>query len=108
VAAMKVKMSYVGEQRCQCARGRWRGSSFSIPRSGGEAQETREQRKKKTLWGKKSKFTPAPIFIPRDQGQGDHGKCSTTPTVSVGSHQVVACCGAAVPVTMPLANDGTQ
>jgi hypothetical protein len=27
------------------------GVSFSIPRSGGEAQETRERRRKKALWG---------------------------------------------------------
>jgi hypothetical protein len=72
-AASKVKMSYVGEQRRRRAgRRRWR-RSFSVPRSGGEAQETRERRKKKALWGKKSKFTPAPVFILRDQGRGDHG-----------------------------------
>jgi hypothetical protein len=107
-AASKVKMSYVGEQRRRRAGGRRRWSSFSVPRSGGEAQETRERRKKKTLWGKKSKFTPTPVFIPRDQGRGDRRKCSTTPTVSAGGRHVVARSGAAVPVTVPLGNDGTQ
>jgi hypothetical protein len=108
VAAIKVKMSYDGKQRRRRAGGRRRRSSFSVPWSGDEAQETRERRKKKMLWGKKSKFTPAPIFIPRDQGRGDRGKCSTTPTVSAGSHHVAARSGAAVPVTVPLGNDGTQ
>jgi hypothetical protein len=108
MAAMKVKMSYVGEQRRRCAGGRQRRSSFSVPRSGGEAQATRERRKKKTLWGKKSKFTPALVFVPRDQGRGDRGKCSTTPTISAGSRHVAARSGAAVPVTVPLGNDGRQ
>jgi hypothetical protein len=108
MAAMKVKMSYVGEQRRRRAGGRRRWSSFSVPRSSGEVQETRERSKKKTLWGKKSKFNPTPVFIPWDQGRGDHGKCSTTPTVSAGSHHVAARSGAAVPVTVPLGNDGTQ
>jgi hypothetical protein len=101
-------MSYVGEQRRRCAGGRRRRSSFSVPRSGSEAQETKEQRKKKTLWGKKCKFTPAPVFIPQDQGRGDRGKCSTTPTVSAGSRHVAARSGAAVRITVPLGNDGTQ
>jgi hypothetical protein len=101
-------MPYVGEQRRRRAGGRRRRSSFSVPRSGGEAQETKERRKKKTLWGKKSKFTPAPVFIPQDQGHGDRGKCSTTPTVSAGSRHVAARSGAAVRITAPLGNDGTQ
>jgi hypothetical protein len=54
-AAMKVKMSYVGEQRRRRAGGRWRRCSFSVPRSSGEAQETEERRKKKMVKGKKSK-----------------------------------------------------
>jgi hypothetical protein len=58
--------------------------------------------------GKESKFTPAPIFIPRDQCRGDRGKCSTTPTVSAGVRHVAARSGAAVPVTVPLGNDGMQ
>jgi hypothetical protein len=57
---------------------------------------------------KKSKLTPAPAFIPWDQGHGGRGKCSTTPTVSAGSHHVAARSGAAVPITVPLGNDGTQ
>jgi hypothetical protein len=57
---------------------------------------------------KKGKFTPALVFIPRDQGRGDRGKFSTTPTVSAGSHHVAARSGAAVPVTVPLGNVGTQ
>jgi hypothetical protein len=58
--------------------------------------------------GKKSMFTPVPIFIPRDKGRGDRGKCSTTPTVSAGGRHVAARSGAAVPVTVPLDNDGLQ
>jgi hypothetical protein len=58
--------------------------------------------------GKKSKFTLVPIFIPRDQGRGDRGKCSTTPTVSTGGRHMAAQSGAAVPVTVPLGNDGLQ
>jgi hypothetical protein len=57
---------------------------------------------------KKSKLTPAPIFIPWDQGHGDHGKCSTTPTISAGGRHMAAQSGAAVPVTVPLGNDGPQ
>jgi hypothetical protein len=44
-AARKVKMLNVGKQR------RRRRSFFSVPRSGGEAQGTKERSKKKTLWG---------------------------------------------------------
>jgi hypothetical protein len=58
--------------------------------------------------GKKSKFTPVPIFIPRDQGRGDRGECSTTPAVSAGGRHVAARSRAAVPVTVPLGNDGLQ
>jgi hypothetical protein len=107
-AVMKVKISYVGEQRHRHPGGQRRRCSFFVPRSGGEAQEAGERRKKKMRWGKKSKLTPAPVFIPRDQGRGDRGKCSTTPTVSVGGRDVAARSGAAVPVTVPLGNDGTQ
>jgi hypothetical protein len=64
-AAMKVKMPYIGEQRRRRAGGgRWR-SSFSVPQSGGEVQETREQRKKTMVRGKKEKFTLAALFIHR-------------------------------------------
>jgi hypothetical protein len=62
---MKVKKSYDGEQRRRRAGGRRRRSSFSVPQSGGEVQETREQRKKTMVLGKKEKFTPAALFIYR-------------------------------------------
>jgi hypothetical protein len=55
MAVIKVKMSYVGEQRRRCAGRRWRRRSFSVPRSGDEAQEAGERRKKKMRWGKKGK-----------------------------------------------------
>jgi hypothetical protein len=111
-----------GEKRRRCHRRRCQtsssvgagveqvdgGASSLFSWSGGGAQETEEQRKKTMAWGKKSRFTPAPVFIPRDQGRGDRGKCSTTPTVSAGSHHVAAWSGAAVPITVPLGNDGTQ
>jgi hypothetical protein len=108
VVVRKVKMPYVGEQRRRRAGGQRRRSTLFVPRSDGEAQGTKERRKKKTQWGKKSKFTPAPIFIPQDQGHGDHGKRSTTPTISAGSRHVAAQSGAAVPVIVPLGNDRTQ
>jgi hypothetical protein len=57
---------------------------------------------------KKSKLTPAPIFIPRDQGRGGRGKCSTTPTVPAGSHHVAARSGVTVHVTVPLGNDDRE
>jgi hypothetical protein len=53
-AAMNVKMPNVGERRRRRAGGQRRRSTFSVPWSGGEAQGTKEQRKKKALWGKKS------------------------------------------------------
>jgi hypothetical protein len=62
---MKVKKSYDGEQRRRRAGGRRQRSSFSVPQSGGEVQEIREQRKKTMVWGKKEKFTPAALFIYR-------------------------------------------
>jgi hypothetical protein len=77
----------------------------------GPAVKRRGQRsggRRRHCGGKRSKFTPAPVFIPRDRGRGDHGKCSTTPTVSAGGHHVAARSGAAVPVTVPLGNDGLQ
>jgi hypothetical protein len=55
MAVTEVKMSYIGEQRRRRAGGRRRWRSFSVPRSGGEAQEAGERRKKKMRWGKKSK-----------------------------------------------------
>jgi hypothetical protein len=66
-------MSDVGEQRRRCEERRRRRRSFSVPCSGGGAQEAEERRNKKTVWGKKSKLTPAPVCIPRDQGRGGHG-----------------------------------
>jgi hypothetical protein len=66
-------MSDVGEQRRRCEGRRQRRRSFSVPWSGGGAQEAEERRKKKTRWGKKVKLTPAPIFIPWDQGRGGRG-----------------------------------
>jgi hypothetical protein len=65
-------MSDVGEHRRRRETGR-RRRGFSVPWSGGGAQGAEERRKKKTAWGKKSKLTPAPIFIPRDQGRGGRG-----------------------------------
>jgi hypothetical protein len=101
-------MPNVGERRRRRAGMQRRRSTFSVPRSGGEVQGTTERRKKKTQWGKKSKFTPAPVFIPQDQGHGDRGKCSTTLTVSAVSRHVAARSGAAVLVTVSLGNDSTQ
>jgi hypothetical protein len=64
-------MSYVGEQRRQRAGGRRRRSSFSVPQSSGEVQETREQRKKTMVWGKKEKFYPhRPIYTSPGKGRG--------------------------------------
>jgi hypothetical protein len=65
-------MTDIGEHQRQREASR-RRRSLSVPWSGGGAQEAEEQRKKKTMWGKKSKLTPAPIFIPRDQGRGGRG-----------------------------------
>jgi hypothetical protein len=48
-AAASTKIPGVVERRCRSGAGRrWR--SFSVPRSGGEAQEAEGQRKKKALW----------------------------------------------------------
>jgi hypothetical protein len=63
-------MLYVGEWRRRRAGGQQRRSTFSVPWSGGEAQGTKERRKKKTQWGKKSKFTPAPVFISQERVVG--------------------------------------
>jgi hypothetical protein len=83
------------------------GSLFS--QCGGRVQEIEGQRKKMMVWGKKERFTPRrPIYISPGKGHGDHGKCSTTPTVSVGRRHVAAQSGAVVPVTVPLGHDGTQ
>jgi hypothetical protein len=108
-AASSTKVSGVVEPRRRSAAGQ-RRSSFSVPRSGGEAQEAKERRKKKALWagGKKSKSTPVPVFIPRDQGRGGCGKCSTTPTVSAAGRHVAVRSGAAVTVTVPLGHDDVQ
>jgi hypothetical protein len=102
-------MSDIVERRRRSGAGR-RRCSFSVPQSGGEAQEAKERRKKKALWagGKKSKSTPIPVFIPWDQGHGDRGKCSTTPTVSAKGRHVAARSGAAATVTVPLGHDEVQ
>jgi hypothetical protein len=77
----------------------------------GPATKRKKQRsggRRRHCGGKKSKFTPTPIFIPKDQGRGDRGECSTTPTISAGGRHVAARSGAAVPVTEPLGHDGLQ
>jgi hypothetical protein len=83
------------------------GSLFLRPAMKRKGQRSGGRRR---LWagGKKSKFTPAPIFIPRDRGRGDRGKCSTTPTVSAEGRHMAARSGAAVTVTVPLGHDGLQ
>jgi hypothetical protein len=48
--ARKVKMPYISERRRRHTERR-RQRSFSVPRSGGEAQGAEGQRKKKALWG---------------------------------------------------------
>jgi hypothetical protein len=53
----------VGRRRASAWAGR-RRRRFSVPQSGGEAQEAEGQRKKTMAWGKK-KFTPAVLFIYR-------------------------------------------
>jgi hypothetical protein len=68
----------------------------------------RSRGRRRHCGGKKSKFTPTPVFIPQDQSRGDRGECSTTPTVSAVSHHVAARSGAAVTVTVPLGNDGRE
>jgi hypothetical protein len=77
----------------------------------GPARKSKKQRnggRRRHCGGKKSKFTPTPVFIPKDQGRGDRGECSTTPTVSAGGLHVAARSGAAVTVTEPLGNDGEE
>jgi hypothetical protein len=61
-AASSTEMSGIIERRRQRGADR-RRSRFSVPWSGGEAQEAGGQRKKTTVWGKKEKFTPAALFI---------------------------------------------
>jgi hypothetical protein len=61
-AASSTKMPGVVERRHR-RRADQRRSRFSVPWSGGEAQEAEGQRKKTTVWGKKEKFTPAALFI---------------------------------------------
>jgi hypothetical protein len=77
----------------------------------GPARKRRRQRnggRRRHCGGKKSKFTPTPVFIPKGQGRGDRGECPTTSTVSAGGHRVAARSGAAVTVTEPLGNDGLR
>jgi hypothetical protein len=108
-AASSTGMSGGIEHRHRSEAGRRRGG-LSVPLSGGEAQEAKEQRKKMALWagGEKSKSTPVPVFISQDQGRGGRGKCSTTPTVSVAGRHVAARSGAAVTVIVPLGHDDLQ
>jgi hypothetical protein len=73
-----------------------------------KCKRQRSRGRRRHYGGKKSRFTPTPIFIPKDQGRGNRGQCSTTPTVSAGGHHVAARSGAAVTVTEPLSNDGLQ
>jgi hypothetical protein len=104
-----MEMPGVIVRRCRSGAGqRW--SFFSVPWAGGEAQRAGERRKKKALWagGKKSKSTPIPLFIPRDQGRGGRGKSSTTPTVSAEGRHMAAWSGAVVTVTVPLGHHGLQ
>jgi hypothetical protein len=67
VVVSSTKVLGVDERRRRRGAGR-RQCRFSIPRTSGEAQEARGQRKKTTVWGKKEKFTPAALFIYRQVG----------------------------------------
>jgi hypothetical protein len=67
-AASSTKVSDVVKRRRRREVGRRRRSSFSVPRFGGEVQETGEQRRKTMMWGKKQEFTPAALFIYRQRG----------------------------------------
>jgi hypothetical protein len=64
-AARKVKVLNVGKQWRRRAGGRRRRSFFSVPRSGGGAQGTREQRNKKALWGVKRASLPSSPYLYR-------------------------------------------
>jgi hypothetical protein len=57
---------------------------------------------------KRRSLPPPPYLYIAREGRGDRGKCSTTPTISAGGRHVAAQSGAAVPVTVPLGNDGLQ
>jgi hypothetical protein len=57
-----MKMSGIVERWRRRGAGRW-WCRFSVPRSGGEAQEAEGQGKEMVVWGKKEKFTPAALFI---------------------------------------------
>jgi hypothetical protein len=49
-AVLSTVIQVVVERRCRSGAG-LRRRSFSVPRSGGEAQGAEEQRKKKVRWG---------------------------------------------------------
>jgi hypothetical protein len=82
------------------------GSLFLHPAMKRKGQRSGGRRR--LCGGKKSKFTPTPVFIPQDQGHGDRAECSTTPTISAGGRHMAARSGAAVTVTVPLGNDGRE
>jgi hypothetical protein len=88
------------------------GDSGGVPsRFLGPAVKRKRQRsggRRRLCGGKKSQFTPTPVFIPQDQGRGGRGECSTTPTVSAGGRHMAARSGTAVTVTEPLGHDGLQ
>jgi hypothetical protein len=105
-AASSTEMSGVVERRCRSGAGR-RWSFFSVPWVGGEAQGAEEQRKKKTVWGKKERFTPTALFIYGRVGvvgvevlHYPDRFCSKSPRGGMK--------WAAVTVTVPLGHDGRE
>jgi hypothetical protein len=77
----------------------------------GPAMKCKRQRNRgRRRWcGVKMRSLPPPPYLYiAGKGRGDRGKCSTTTPISERSRHVAARSGAAVPVTEPLGNDGTQ
>jgi hypothetical protein len=77
----------------------------------GPARKRKRQRSgggRRHCGGKKSRFTPTPVLIPKGQDRGDHGKCSTTPIVTAKGRHMAARSGAVATVTVPLGHDGLQ
>jgi hypothetical protein len=68
--------------------------------------EVEGQRKKKG-WRQKEQVTTAPLFISQGHGRGC-GVVFHYPDSYCERRHMVAHQGAAVPVTVPLGNDGTQ